>query len=185
MPGRRFGRRRGRFFGVRDEQRRINRGLELYQSEYGTEVEWWFLHVEDTVIDDTYDEGDILGGKAFDGPHRMPVLAALTRQGQEMADDQGFAVFDHVTLKLSYEQARRAGLSLNLINRREEHLHDRFVWRDRVYDVEAIQTSGHFDQTSRDMTILVQATQLRDDELIDSPEFQKYYAYHDDPRDEP
>lgn len=182
----RFGRPHGRFFSVRKEQRRIDRALDLYQGTYGTEVDWYFLVRGEggTVIDDTYDEGLVTGGKAFDGPHRIPVLSARALQGQEGADDQGFAVFDHVTLKLSYEQARRAGLSIDLIERREEHLHDRFVWRKRVFDVLAIQTAGHFDPNNRDVTILVQATQLRDDELVDSPEFQEYYAFHDEPRDE-
>lgn len=174
----RFSRPHGRFFGVKDEQRRIDRGLAIYQNSYGTEVDWYFLlsEAKGTIVDDVYDEGDVLGGKAFDGPNRMPVLAALPRQGQDEGDEGGMITFDHVTLKLSYEQARRAGLDLDLVANRESHLHDRFVWRRRVFDVVSIQTSGHFDPTGRDVTILVQGTQLRSDELVDSPEFQPYYV---------
>lgn len=177
MPGVRFGRPNGRFFSTRAEQRRMDRDLEQFQQVYGTEVDWYFLLRvgQGTIMNDTYDEGDVFGGKAFDGPRRVPVLAAQARQGQENADDQGFATFDRVTLKLSYEQARRAGLELDLIANREAHLHDRFVWRRRVFDVEGIQTAGHFDPTARDVTILVNAVQLRNDELIDSPEFQPYF----------
>ncbi len=181
MPGTRFGRPHGRFFSVRKEELRLNHALEQYQGVYGTEVQWYFLLKQGagTVVDDVYDEGSVIGGKAYDGPHRVPVMAAQVRQGQAESDDQGMSTFDNVTLKLSYEQARRAGLDVNLINNRETHLHDRFVWRRRVFDVGSIQTAGHFDQNSTDMTILVQATQVRPDELVDSPIFQGYYPYHE------
>jgi hypothetical protein len=177
MPGTRFGRPRGRFFSVRAEQRRMDRDLEQYQQVYGTEVAWYFLLAvgAGTIMNDIYDEGEVTGGKAYDGPHRVPVLAAQVRQGQDEADDQGLATWDQVTLKLSFEQARRAGLEVDLIANREQHIHDRFVWRRRVFDVTGIQTAGHFDQTSRDVTIVVNAVQVRSDEIIDSPIFQEYF----------
>lgn len=178
MPGTRFGRPHGRFFSVRAEQRRLDRDLEQFQQVYGTEVDWYFLLAvgQGTVLNDVYDEGDVLGGgKAYDGPRRVPVLSAQTRQGQETSEDQGFYTVDHVTLRLSFEQARRAGLEIDLIANREAHIHDRFVWRRRVFDVMGIQTAGHFDPTNRDVTIVVQGTQLRADELVDSPIFQPYF----------
>lgn len=190
----RFGRTRGRFFDTRDEEQRIDRALAQYQQVYGTEVLWYFLRAPDdpiniassgTVVHDVYDEGLVTGGKSYDGPHRMPVMSAQALQGQDVEhDDQGMATWDHVTLKLSYEQARKVGIDLDLVENREAHIHDRFVWRKRLFDVEAIQTSGHFDQSARDMTILVQGVQLRSDEFIDSPQFENLEVPTANPDDE-
>lgn len=180
----RFGRPRGRFFSTRDEMQRMDRAMEIQQQVFGDEVEWYFHlprveegWVDGSVSDDIYDEGLVTsgdGGKRYDGPLRIPVLGINVAQGQEVNDDQGFATYDHVKFTASYEQLRRAGLDRDLIGNREEHLHDRFVWRDRVFDVESIQTSGHFEHSGRDMTVLVTANQVRSDELYDSPIFAKY-----------
>lgn len=176
--GGRFGRPSGRFFSTRDEQRRINRGMELHQQVYGTEVNWYFIEhlgAGGTVVDDIYDEGFVEGGKDFHGPRRIPVLSAVVEQGQEsMSEEGGFAIFDRVVLRLSYEQARRAGLDLDLVANREARLHDRFVFRRRVFDVERIQSAGHFQPESQDTTINVVGRQLRSDELYDSAVFQQY-----------
>lgn len=175
MTGR-FGRPGGRFFGTKDEYRRLDRDIELHQQVYGTDVEWWFLeHAgHGTVVDDIYDEGFVEGGKGFAGPARIPVLSAIAQQGNEQEGDAGFASLDRVTLRMSYEQVRRAGLDLDLVANREQHLHDRFVFRGRVFDVEGIQSAGHFDPAARDVTLHVTGRQLRTDELYDSPVFQAY-----------
>jgi hypothetical protein len=172
-----FGRPRGRFFSTKDEHERLNRGMELFQNVHGTEVDWWFFeHIgaTKTVVDDIYDEGLITGGKKYHGPRRIPVLSAMHRQGEELNDDRGMQTFDHVTLRVSYEQARRAGLDLDVLANREELLHDRFVLRGRVFDVESIQTAGQFDSPMTPTVMHVTATQVRDDELYDSKEFQRY-----------
>lgn len=179
----RFTRPQGRFFRTRDEYTRLDEGLQTHQEQVGTRVLWYFLehagHGPDaTVVDDIYDEGLVTSGKAFHGPFSIPVLSAVVAQGQEEPDDTGFAVTDRMVLRLSYEQARRAGLDLDLTANREERLHDRFVYRRRVFDVEAIQTSGHFDPTDRDVTISVTGRQLRSDELYDSSQFQEYVLSH-------
>lgn len=175
--GRFFGRPRGRFFSTRDEYRRIDRDIELHQQVFGTEVDWYFLDHGDhgeTLIDDIYDEGFVAAGKSFHGPTRIPVLSAVAAQGDEQGNDDGFSTLDRVVLRLAYEQARRAGLDLDLVANREDRLHDRFVYRRRVFDVEGIQSSGGFDVTTRPTTILVTGRQLRTDELYDSSKFQQY-----------
>ena len=173
--GTRFGSRpRGRFFSVRDEQRRIDRDMDTYQGVYGTEVLWFFLVPGTTVVDDVYDEGLVTGGKSYTRPLRVPVLSAQTSQANEQADDEGFATYDRVQLRLSYDQARRSGLDNDLVRNREKHLLDRFVWRRRVYDVETITTAGHFDQGNTDMVLFVMGVQLRPDELVDAPAFAAY-----------
>ncbi len=179
----RFTRPEGRFFRTRDEYTRLDEGLQTHQQQVGTRVLWYFLEhpgggPDSTLVDDIYDEGLVTAGKAFHGPFHIPVLSVVTAQGQEQSGDTGFATYDRAVLRLSYEQARRAGLDLDLAANREERLHDRFVWRRRVFDVEAIQTSGHFDPTDRDVTISVTGRQLRTDELYDSPQFQEYVLAH-------
>lgn len=176
MP-RYFTRPKGRFFRVNDELRRMDRAMEAEQQVHGTYVQWYFFDHEHTVMDDIYDEGFVSGGKRYDGPHRMPVMSASTAQGQDdNQGDQGFSTWDVVTLRLAFEQARRAGLSVDLVRDRERHLHDRFVYRDRVFDVTDIQSSGHFDPASRDTTFHVVGMQLRPDELVDSPDFASFSA---------
>jgi hypothetical protein len=181
----RYGRVAGRFFGTRDELRRLDRGLELYQQVHGTEVDWFFLEHpgHGTLLDDIYDEGFVESGKRFRGPRRIPVLSAVVTQGQEETGDQGFITFDRVVLRLSYEQARKAGLDLDLVANREERLHDRFVFRRRVFDVESVQTAGHFEPSNRDVTLHVVGRQLRFDELYDSPDFREYVVSSSEPGD--
>lgn len=169
-----FNRPRGRFFGVKDEQRRINAGMEDYQQVYGTEVLWFFFTPGESTYDDIYDEGFVEGGKSYDGPHRIPVMSAVPTQGAETPQDNGYATYDQVTLRMSYEQVRRAGLSHDLVLEREERQLDRFVYRNRVFDVVSIQTSGHFEQTSADTVLQIQGMQLRKDELVDAVAFQKW-----------
>jgi hypothetical protein len=172
-----FGRPRGRFFSVKDERRRIDRDMELYQQVHGTTVLWFFLDEHHSVQDDIYDEGFVSGGKVYDGPTTIPVLSAQSQQGQEASPgDTGFEVYDRVTLRISYEQARRAGLDPELTKYREGALHDRFVFRNRVFDVESVQTRGHFEQTAADTTVQVIGVQLRPDELVDSPSFARWSA---------
>lgn len=175
----RFGRPRGRFFRVKDEHERINRGMELFQSVHGTFVDWWFFEEPDhgTVLHDVYDEGLVEGGKHYRGPRRLPVMSVMHRQGEELNDDRGLATYDHITLRVSYDQARDAGLDLDLLANREDRLHDRIVWRGRVFDVESVQTAGDFDTAALPTTIHITATQLRDDELYDSPDFQPYIRH--------
>lgn len=169
-----FGRPRGRFFVAKDEMRRMDRDIEQFQQVYGSVVQWFFFRPAESSFDDVYDEGDVTGGKVYDGPRPVPVLSVANAQGQSPADDQGFITFDHVTLRMAYEQARRAGLDTDLTRFRIAHLQDRFVWRNLVYKVDGIQTSGHFDPSNRDMTVFINATQLRPDELIDSPTFASF-----------
>lgn len=169
-----FNRPRGRFFGVKDERRRIDAGMEDYQQVYGTEVLWFFLDVATTQVDDIYDEGFVGGGRSYIGPLRIPVLSAVPAQGEEEAAEGGYASYDHMTLVMSYEQVRRAGLDRNLVQDRELRQLDRFVFRNRVFDVDAVQTSGHFEQASADTVLRVEATQLRPDELVDSAAFARW-----------
>lgn len=172
-----FTRPQGRFFRVNDELRRMNRAMEAEQQVHGTYVQWWFLDRAKTVVDDIYDEGFVEGGKHYDGPRRIPVMSASAAQGQDdNPGDQGFMVWDNVTLRLSFDQARRAGLSGDLIRDRARHLHDRFVFRAAVYDVSDIQTSGHFDPATRDTTFHIVGRMLRPDELIDAPQFHAFSA---------
>lgn len=152
--------------------------MESFQAVFGTEVLWFFFQPvgpgSPTVLDDVYDEGAVASGKTYDGPLRIPVLSAVPAQGAENPDDQGFATYDRIVLRMSYEQVRRAGLSQNLIQDRESRLLDRFVYRSRVFDVTALQTSGHFEQTGADTVLQVSGVQLRPDELLDSPTFARY-----------
>ena len=135
---------------------------------------WFFFQPALSAFDDVYDEGAVAGGKTYDGPLRIPVLSAVPTQGPENSDDQGFATYDRVMLRMSYEQVRRAGFSRDLIQDRESRLLDRFVYRGKVFDVDSLQTAGHFEQTSGDTVLQVAGVQLRPDELLDSPTFARY-----------
>lgn len=170
----------GRFFSVRDEQRRIDRGMEAFQHVYGTSVGWFFYVSSASAIDDIYDEADLsTEGKVYRGPQRLPVLAAVPTQGIESTDDVGFSSYDEVMLRVSLEQARGAGFTWSaddFIRDRERFLLDRFIFRSRVFDVIDVQSSGHFDDSSRDTVFRVTGKQLRPDELVDSPSFSQYSA---------
>jgi hypothetical protein len=181
----RFGRRSGRYFPVKYEQARIDRDMELHQDVYGSVVFWFFYLEQQSTFDEIYDEGAVAGGKAYQTPPlRLPVIEAVPAQGQGSRDDQGFSTYDTVRLRVSYEQARRAGFDPDLVGQREDRLQDRFVYRDRAFEVTDIQTSGHFDPQSTDMVFSVEGRQLRPDELVDSPAFASVYGGISGPSDD-
>lgn len=132
---------------------------------------------ESSVFDSLYDEGsqstDGNGGKKFRPLYNLPVLSAHDAQGAESTDDQGLATYDRVILRLSFEQARRAGLSPGLIATRDEDLLDRFVYRSKVFDVRQITTQGHVSSQD-DLVVVVTGVEIRPDELEDSSVFSRY-----------
>ena len=188
MAGTRFYRPRGRFFSDQDEVSQINRAMDGYQDAWGTHVDWWFFipvggqpgDTEDagSVFDNLYDEGDILnasgtGGKKYRPLFNVPVLSSSVVQGDEQSTYGGMASYDVATLRMSYEQARKVGISSDLIATRDRDLFDRFVYRNKVYDVRSIRTAGHVSDLG-DLVVLVRGNEIRADELSDSSQFGRY-----------
>ena len=170
---------RGRFFPPKYETRRIDRDVELHQRAFGTTVQWYFFDVEDTVIDDLYDEGAdtaVTGGRRWKGPITVPVLSAVRQEGIKVASDDGMYTLDTIDLRLSHEQARRVGLLPNMDQNTELHLRDRIVYDNRVFGLRNIQVTGQFEGSGHDVMVRILGVQLRPDELVNDPDFKKWSA---------
>jgi hypothetical protein len=173
----RFRRSRGRFFPTRYDTKRMDKDMQAYQEQFGVEVEWWFYAANLSTENPIYAERDIDGGARYVGPRRLPVMSAVRRMGDERAGEEGFFTLDTLEVRMSYEQARRAGLvpepSRDLEN---EHTKDRIVYEHKVFDVISIISTGQYDPTHRYLVVFITANRLRPDELVFDPDFVQYSA---------
>jgi len=170
----RWRRSRGRFFPTRYETKRMDVDIQAYQEQMGTTVLWWFFDFDDTQFNETYDEGDRINGKRFKGPIRLPVLSAVRIPAERRPSDEGMYGIDTIDVRMSYEQARRAGLGPELDLNTTPHLNDRVGYEGRVFEIRDILVTGQYDPTQTYMIIRVNGRQLRPDEMVFDPDFAAY-----------
>lgn len=174
---------RGRYFTPKFDSRRIDRDIEQHQRAFGTFVEWYFFDPVNSTFDDIYDEGASTsgsGGRRWTGPIPMPVVSANRREGLKSTSDDGQYVLDTIDLRISYEQARRAGLLPEMSHNNELHIRDRFVYDGIVWGVRDISVTGQFEPSGHDTMMRILGVMLRQDELVNDPDFVKYAAVSED-----
>ncbi len=170
---------RGRFFPPKYDMRRQDRDIELHQRAFGMVVQWYFFNVEDSVIDDLYDEGadtPVTGGRRWRGPLPVPVLSAVRQEGFKSTSDDGMYTLDTIDIRLSHEQARRVGLLPNMDQNTELHLRDRVVYDNRVFGLRNIQVTGQAESSGHDVMVRILGVQVRPDELVNDPDFKDWSA---------
>lgn len=164
----------GVYFDPRYEQESIDSGITSRQQEIGVTVDWFIWDPQDTQISNLYDEDTSEGGRWWLGPYPIPVLQATRTEGSlEDAGEGGYTV-DNVQLVLGYHQATAAGL-VPPVDQTHSHLKDRFVWDGEVWNPSSIVARNLLGGTAnRRAVILVTATQVRDDEMVNDPQFQRF-----------
>jgi hypothetical protein len=169
---------RSRFFSPKYDSRRIDRDIEQHQRAFGTYIEWYFFDPVNSTFDDVYGEGqDLAGtGRRWRGPVPIPVLSANRREGQKSTTDDGQYVLDTIDVRMSYEQARRAGLLPEMSHNNELHVRDRFVYDNIVWGIRDISVTGQFEPSGHDTMMRVLGVMLRPDEMVNDPDFSRYSA---------
>lgn len=161
------------YFDPKFEQESIDRGIAQQQGETGVWVDWWFWDPKDSRISNVYDE-DIPGAsRHWRGPHPMPVLQASRTMGTMEDSGEGAYQVDMVSLVLGYHQALQRGLSP--VDFTAKHLKDRFVFEGKVWNPSSIVARNLLGGNDRRRsTVMVVATEVKPDELVNDDQFQRY-----------
>lgn len=163
-----------RFFDPRYEQESIDQGIADRQQEVGFTVPWYFFDRDKTTTDPIYDEGSFgQYGLRWRGPYPMPVYQITRIEGADEDNGQGFYTVDRITVWLSYRQAVDAGL-LPAPDQTDQHLKDRFIFDNKVWSPDSIISRNLLGGGGTRSMVIVQATQVRDDEMVDDPNFQAF-----------
>lgn len=163
----------GVYFDARFEQESIDQGIAAQQRVQGMAVQWWLWDPVDSRIDTLYDEDVSGASRRWKGPILLSVFSANRIEGPLEDTGNGAYTVDSVTLVLGYRQATDEGL-VPPVDQTNSHLKDRFVWDGRVWNPSSIVARNLLGQGGTRATIIVHATQVRDDELVNDDQFQKY-----------
>lgn len=168
-------------FRLRRNARRINDGLRRQTRLVGQDVLWyvWIAEsVEDEDSDDPgsvfdsdlYDEGgsQSIGGNIGTGqsaqwyaPITVRVYQAILNEGSQEFQPEGQYTVDRLTLIVSYESLKRAGIP-NPTDR-GAHTNDRIDYDGRLFSVDSFNPRGRISNNV--FTVTVQCLEIKDDEL--------------------
>lgn len=165
----------GVYFDSAFEQESIDKGIADRQHNFGVTVDWWFWDPKDSEIDDIYDEGIPGRTLMWRGPFRLPVYQVHRVQGTAVDAGEGSYGVDNIQLVLGYAQATRAGLEPAVdFDKSRSHLKDRFVFDHKVWSPSSIVAHNKMGGRGTRSTIIVEATEIRDDELVNDVQFLKF-----------
>lgn len=143
-------------------------GLRGYQSsQIEAEILYFRFDADASVMDDIYDEGDGVG-RVYRPGVVLPVLHAAHDEGENQDTDTGFYFNDNIYITASFDQMFRSGLTFMDIQH-ETYLKDRLLYDQKVFRVTQIHVLGQIEQ--RDNIVSIEATQVKDDELINDTQF--------------
>lgn len=171
-----FRRPRGRYFPTKFDTSRMQKDMLSLQQQFGVNVLWYVFDYANTAVNPTYDERDLSTGGVYDGPYRIPVISAARVMGPQEGGTEGLYTLDRLTVTASYEQVRRIGMTPDLDLESTPHLNDRLVYENKVFDIQNIRSSGQYDPTHTYLTLLIDAVQVRPDELVYDAAFTSYAA---------
>lgn len=152
------------------ETLRILDGMDGWQENYGDYVDYYRLNESASQWDDVFEEA-IEGGVVFDGPFRLACWHVTHVRGGNEYSDTGFYYNDSVSAITSYRHYTHTGMSMADIDT-GRYMKDRLVYDQKVFKITEIAVRGQIQQ--RDIIIAIQATQVKPDELMDSPQFARY-----------
>ena len=155
-------------FGLLNEMQRISAGIEEdLQKPLAQSVRWYRYAADSTRIDPVYDVGDYDGGRTWQDPIEVGVLRASIEQGPQYHNDRGFYTVDTLYLVLNYQEAKRR-LS-DVLKAPDSSLLDRIEFRGSLFVPTLINPRALL--FGRVATIIVQATQVKPEELVNDPQF--------------
>lgn len=149
---------------------RLQSGLEGWQNNFGTTIQYYRFEKELSGEDDIYDESSGLG-KMYKHPIPLPVLSAYHGEGAVQQTTQGQYEVDTAHIRCSYDQIRKAGLtSLDLAT--QSYRSDRFIYDNIVFRVTQITIIGQI--RGRDVIAAIEGVQVKPDELVNDSQFDRW-----------
>jgi hypothetical protein len=171
-------------YRLRQNAARINKGIRNFSRLVGQDVKWYeFIpqSVEDVdstdsgtgFDDDLYDEGgeQVVNGHhgasaRWKAPKIIRVVQAIINEGSQQFRETGSYSVDTLTLIVQYEELVRKGLA-NPANR-GAHTNDRIGFDGRIFSVDMFNPRGRI-ATVPGFTVSIQALEVKEDELLDGP----------------
>lgn len=149
----------------------IHRGLRGWQRQIGDSVVWWRFDYEESQINDIYDEGDGVG-RVFYGPWTIPTIhCEHIEGGNGEPRDEGLYQVDQLNVIASYRQIQQCGLTYMDLQT-GNYQRDRLAYDNKLFTVQECLVLGQV--VRRDIIVSITAIQIKNDELVDDPQFAQY-----------
>lgn len=163
---------RGRF-GINTETTLIHRALRGWQNRTGDVVTYFRFQRDESGMHEVYDEASG-AGRVFYGRWQLPALHVThVESGNEEPRDSGLYVVDTLRVVLEYDQLIKYGLT-EMDIKHGSFQRDRVAYDNALYAVQRLQILGQIRR--RDVVVVIEARQIRNDELVNDPEFADYLS---------
>ncbi len=149
------------------ETNRIFTAMEGWRRSYGDVLRYYRYDSAASQMDPVYDEA-VGVGRQYLAPIAVPAQHVTHVQGANEYCQTGMYYNDTLTGYVSFAAFTGVGLSYSDIET-GNYLDDRVVYDRKIFRVVQLITQGQIQQ--RDILIMLQAQQLKPDELVDDPEF--------------
>lgn len=157
-------------FRADNETDRMFQGMRGWRDTFGDWLDYYRFNEAKSDIDPVYDEVGP-NGFFYDGPIRVPTLHVVHSRGENENGPIGFYFNDAIESYIPFDLFVGVGMQLVDIET-GNFLKDRCIYRRKVFRITSLQIRGQIQQ--RPTIVTLSATQLKPDELIDSPQFAKY-----------
>jgi hypothetical protein len=161
---------RGRF-NINAETTFIHRALRGWQNRTGDSITYFRFQFAESDIHEVYDEATG-AGRVYYGRWQVPALHVThVESGNEEPRDSGLYVTDTLRAVLEYDQLTKFGLT-EMDIKHGSFQRDRIAYDNALYGVQQVSILGQIRR--RDVVVVIEAQQLRNDELVNDPMFQDY-----------
>lgn len=161
---------RGRF-GVNTETTLIHRALRGWQNRTGDSVTYFRFQFAESEMHDVYDEATG-SGRVFYGKWQLPALRVThVDSANEDPHDSGLYITDTLRVVLEFDQLQKFGLT-EMDIKHGSFQRDRIAYDNLLYAVQRVNVLGQIRR--RDVIVVIEAQQIRNDELVNDPQFEAY-----------
>lgn len=149
------------------ETNRVFVAMEGWRKSYGDVLRYYRYDGIASEKDPVYDEA-VGVGRVYNSPIAVPCQHITHVQGENEYGEYGMYHNDTLTAFISFAAFTGVGLTYADIET-GNYLDDRVEYDRKIFRVAQIQTRGQIQQ--RDILVMLRATQLKADELVDDPTF--------------
>ena len=141
--------------------------MEGWRKSFGDVLRYYRYDSSASQMDPVYDEA-VGAGRQYFPPLAVPCQHVTHLMGENEYGEYGMYYNDSLTGYISFSAFTGVGLTYADIET-GNYLDDRVVYDRKVFRVTQLLIQGQIQQ--RDIIILLRASQMKPDELVDDPEF--------------
>lgn len=149
------------------ETNRIFTAMEGWRRSYGDVLRYYRFNAAASQMDPVYDEASGTG-RVYYAPIAVPAQHVSHVQGANEYGQTGMYYNDTLTGYISFAAFTGVGLRYADIET-GNYLDDRVLYDRKIFRIVQLIDQGQIQQ--RDILLLLQAQQMKPDELVDDPEF--------------